>query len=128
MYLYDFIFVWRVSVLKSLVINIDKWYPLWFYNVSLKIIKSYYRIFSIVVISVILLIHYPREGTHGAVINCDKVVSEFEFQSRYNVHFQTNRLEKAKTFRISPSYEVNSNHYCSSTGMPLALDNTWKLI
>ena len=48
---------------------------------------------------------------HGLVTNmldCDIVVSEFEVQSRYNVHFRTNTLRKVMNPLIPLNYELNS--------------------
>ena len=48
---------------------------------------------------------------HGVMVkalDCGIVVSEFKFQSRYYVHFQTNTLGKAINLPYPPSYGLNS--------------------
>ena len=42
------------------------------------------------------------------VLDCDIVVSEFELQSRYNIHFHTNTFWKGMTPSYSPRYGLNS--------------------
>ncbi len=41
-------------------------------------------------------------------MDCGTVVSEFEFQSRYYVHFRTNTLDKRYEPPYPPSYGLNS--------------------
>ena len=59
------------------------------------------------------------------VLGCDTVVSEFELQSCYYVHFQINTLCKGMNPLIIPW--VKEYHSCSSTGMDLALNNPRRL-
>ena len=57
------------------------------------------------------LLPYLGGNPHGVVVNmldCDTVVSEFEFQSRYNIHFQTNALSKGMNSHIPFSNRLNS--------------------
>ena len=43
------------------------------------------------------------------VLGCDLVVSEFELQSHYYIHFQTNAQGKGMNFLILPAnYGLNS--------------------
>ena len=49
----------------------------------------------------------PR-GVRVIALNCGIVVSEFEPQSRYYVHFRTNTLEKCMNPLITPNYGLNS--------------------
>ena len=52
-------------------------------------------------------------------LDCNLEVSEFELQSHYYIHFQTNTPEKG----IEPSYP-----HSYSTGIALVLNNPQKLI
>ena len=47
-------------------------------------------------------------GVMVKVNDCRIVVSKFELQSRYYVHFWTNTLRKGKTSPYPPSYGLNS--------------------
>ena len=42
------------------------------------------------------------------MLDCNIVVSEFELQKRYYVHFQTNTLEKGMALLILSRYGLNS--------------------
>ena len=47
-----------------------------------------------------------NKGPRGVMVkelDCGIVIREFELQSRYNVHFRTNTLEKGMTPVILPS-------------------------
>ena len=47
---------------------------------------------------------YLRESFCGVVanvLNCNIIVRQFELQSRYNVHFRTNTLEKVLIHNLS---------------------------
>ena len=47
-------------------------------------------------------------GVMVKVMECEIVVSEFELQSRYYVHFQANTLGKCMNPPYPPSYGLNS--------------------
>ena len=50
---------------------------------------------------------YLREIV-GDVLDCDIVVSKFEFQSLYNVYFRNNSLRERYELSYLPNYESNS--------------------
>ena len=50
--------------------------------------------------------------------------SEFEHQSRYNVRFQPNTLEKAMNLPLCPTH----SHYCTSMKITFTLNNPQRLI
>ena len=64
----------------------------------------------------------PR-GVVFIVLDWDIVVSEFEPQSRYCVHFPTNILEEK--YEPTPPHQlcIRYYNYCSSTGIALAFNN-----
>ena len=47
-------------------------------------------------------------GVMVKAMDCRIVVSDFEFQSRYYVHFQTNTLGKGRNLLILPAYGLNN--------------------
>ena len=63
----------------------------------------------------------PR-GVMVKVLVCGIVVSEFELQSRYYIHFRTNNLGKGMN-SLSSQLWVKLHDYCSSRRMTLALNN-----
>ena len=60
------------------------------------------------------------------VLDCSIVLNKFKLQSRYYIHFRTT-LEKGNGFFI-PQLWVKQYLYCSSTKIPLALNNPLRLI
>ena len=53
----------------------------------------------------VFLFRFFRGSSHGDVVNvldCDIVVSEFQIQSRFCVHFRTNALRKDMNSIIPP--------------------------
>ena len=61
------------------------------------------------------------------VLGCDMVVSRFEHQLRYYVHFQTETQINSWP-SIFPQLWLNSTTICTSSRMVLALNNPWRLI
>ena len=55
------------------------------------------------------------------------VVSAFELQQCYLIHFQTNTFRKGIKLFIAPSYGLN-DHYCSFLNMDLEFYNPRSLI
>ena len=41
------------------------------------------------------------------VLDCDILVSKFELQSHYYIHFQTNTIRERYELPYSPSYKLN---------------------
>ena len=62
-------------------------------------IVTYITVISIIIVGVVLVVK---------VLDCGIVVSEFELQSHYYVHFRTNTLGKGMTPPYSPNYGLNN--------------------
>ena len=81
-----------------------------YYGLSLSLSLSLSLIYIYIYIYIISNIHLwwnPRSVV-AHILDCDIVMSEFELQSRYFVHFWTNTLGKRMNLLISSSYELNS--------------------
>ena len=66
-------------------------------------------------------------GSPDGLLHCDIVVSEFELQSLYYIHFQTNTFGKVWLHSSSQLW-IKSYHYFCSTRMTLAVNNLGRLI
>ena len=62
------------------------------------------------------------------VLECDLIVSEFELQSRYYIHFQTNTLGKHIYPLIHPSYGLNSTTTILLQANKKKANNVWYVI
>ena len=66
-------------------------------------------------------------GVVDAVLDCEIVVSDFELQSRYYIHFWNNTSGKCMKLLI-PLLCMKSNCHYSSTRMALAFNNPGSLM
>ena len=71
-------------------------------------IHTHIDILALICICLIALREVPM-ALWLTILDCNIIVSEFEMQSCYYIHFLTNILGKGMRPLISLSYELNSN-------------------
>ena len=83
---------------------------------------------SILVCSYLSIYLWGRiRGVMANLLYCDIAVSEFEFRSRYYIHFRLVPLRKVWT-PLSPLLSVELYRYCPPSRIVLVLNSPWRLI